>query len=118
MKYYEKLRIDSIKKYYPIELQIEYNNIKGTFFRKENENVFLAYEPINDSKTEFIIYFFKSENEKDGNKLIDDFNERDITFRVDDIKILDILLIANSLEYTIKDSDYDDIDKLFPLEEN
>ena len=67
---------------------------------------------------EFIIYFFKSENEKDGNKFIDDFNERDITFRVDDIKILDILLIANSLEYTIKDSDYDDIDKLFPLEEN
>ena len=32
--------------------------------------------------------------------------------------LLQILLIANSLEYTIKDSDYDDIDKLFPLEEN
>lgn len=117
MKYYEKLRIDTIKKYYPIELKIEYSNIEGTFFRKEKENIFLAYSPTNDSETEFMIYLFQSENEKEPLKFIEDFNERDIAFRIDDIKILEIILNANSLEF-YSDNDYDDIDILFPLDEN
>jgi len=37
MNYYEKSIIDIIKKYYPIELKIEYGKMKGIFLLKINK---------------------------------------------------------------------------------
>lgn len=34
MNYYEKSIIDTIKKYYPIELEIEQDNKKAIFYKK------------------------------------------------------------------------------------
>ena len=54
----------------------------------------------------------------DPSKFINDFNENDIAFRIDNLQTLEVILNYNSLE-SISNSEeleYDEIDKLFPLE--
>lgn len=72
---------------------------------------------INDNRN-FMIYLFKSSNLNDPSKFINDFNENDIAFRIDNLQTLEVILNSNSLE-SISNSEefeYDEIDKLFPLE--
>lgn len=115
MNYYEKSIIDTIKKYYPIELTVEQDNKKAVFYKKENINQFLGIDIIINDTENFIIYFFKSSYSDDHNKLINDFNENDIAFRIDSLQTLEIILNSNSLEsYS---NDFEEIDILFPLED-
>ena len=64
----------------------------------------------------FMIYLFKSSNLNDPSKFINDFNENDIAFIIESLQTLEIILNSNSLESYSNDSD--DIDRLFPLDEN
>ena len=62
MDYKTKSIVDIVKKYYPID--VEYISEfwkKGRFFKKSNENEFLAINFILNSD-DFIIYLFKSDN--------------------------------------------------------
>ncbi len=95
--YNQKKIIDTIKRFYPIEIEIPYSNIQGTFFKKESRNQFLAFNFIHNSETEFVIYLFKSEFDKEPVKFIEDFNQRDIAFNIDDFKTLEIILNANDI---------------------
>lgn len=116
MNYYEKSIIDTIKKYYPIELEIEQDNKKAIFYKKENADQFVGIDTIINDNKNFIIYLFKSSNSNDPSKFINDFNENDIAFIIESLQTLEIILNSNSLESNSNDSD--DIDRLFPLDEN
>lgn len=116
MNYYEKSIIDTIKKYYPMELEIEQDNKKAIFYKIENADQFLGIDIIINDNRNFMIYLFKSSNLNDPSKFINDFNENDIAFRIDNLQTLEVILNSNSLESYSNDSD--DIDRLFPLDEN
>lgn len=116
MDYKTQSIVNSVKKYYPIEVEYisEYWE-KGRFFKKSKENEFLAINYIQNSE-EFIIYLFKSDNFGNVSKFENDFDLGNITFLIDSLQTLEIILNSNSLESS--SDDYDDIDKLFPLDEN
>lgn len=97
MDYKTKSIVDIVKKYYPID--VEYISEfwkKGRFFKKSNENEFLAINYILNSD-EFIIYLFKSDNFGNISKFELDFELGNIMFKVDNLQTLKIILEANSL---------------------
>lgn len=96
MHYNEKIIIDTIKNYYPIEMEIEYKNLPLKFFSKENKQHFLAVEFLKISEL-YANYLFCSDNIENATEFIEDFNNRDIAFQIEDLKTLETILNANSL---------------------
>lgn len=96
MHYNEKIIIDTIKNYYPIKMEIEYKNLPLKFFAKENKQHFLAVEFFKISEL-YAIYLFRSDNIENATEFIEDFNNRDIAFQIEDLKTLETILNANSL---------------------
>ena len=97
MDYKTKSIVDIVKKYYPID--VEYISEfweKGRFFKKSNENEFLAINFILNSD-DFIIYLFKSDNFGYILKFENDFELGNIAFKIEDLKTLETILLANSL---------------------
>lgn len=97
MDYKTKSIVDIVKKYYPID--VEYISEfwkKGRFFKKSNENEFLAINYILNSD-EFIIYLFKSDNFGNISKFELDFELGNIMFKVDNLQTLEIILNANDI---------------------
>lgn len=95
MNYNEIAFINIVKKYYPLEIDIEFESKKAKFFRKGNDK-FLAYSIIGNSETNFILYLFRSDNLNNHIDFIKDFNEKEIAFQIDDLKMLDLILDANN----------------------
>ena len=97
MDYKTKSIVDIVKKYYPIDVEYisEYWE-KGRFFKKSNENEFLAINFILNSD-DFIIYLFKSDNFGNVSKFEIDFELGNIVFKIEDLKTLKTILMANSL---------------------
>ena len=95
MNYDEKRVFDLIKNYYPIEVKVEHGKLPLKFYKKENEEHFLAFELIRNTDM-CAIYLFKSENLNDTDKFFSDFNN-DIAFQIEDLETLKIILEANSL---------------------
>lgn len=96
MHYNEKTIINTIKNYYPIEMEIEYKNLPLKFFAKENKQHFLAVEFFKNSEL-YAIYLFRSDNIENATEFIEDFNNRDVAFQIGDLKTLETILNANSL---------------------
>ena len=97
MDYKTKSIVDIVKKYYPID--VEYISEfweKGRFFKKSNENEFLAIN-YQANKEYFIVYLFKSDHYLNNEKFQYDFDLGSIFFRIDDLQTLKIILEANSL---------------------
>lgn len=88
--------IDIIKKYYPIELEVQYKSLPIKFLVKENKEHFIAVEFFKISEL-FVIYLFRSENFNNDTELMEDFNNRDIAFQIEDLNTLNIVLNANNL---------------------
>ena len=95
MNYDEKIIIATIKRFYPIEVKVEHGKLPLKFYKKENEEHFLAFELIRNTDM-CAIYLFKSENLNDTDKFFSDFNN-DIAFQIEDLETLKIILEANSL---------------------
>lgn len=96
MNYNEKAIINTIKNYYPIEMEIEYKNLHLKFFAKENKEHFLAVEFFKISEL-YVVYLFRSDNIENATEFIADFNNRDVAFQIVDLKTLETILNANSL---------------------
>ncbi len=96
MNYDEKIIIDTIKRFYPIEVKVQYKDLPIMFLAKENKEHFIAVEFFKNSEL-FMIYLFRSENFNNTTELMEDFNSRDIAFQIEDLNVLKDVLNANSL---------------------
>lgn len=99
MNYSKLVIFRTIKEYYQTETDYisPYNPDIKFFHKTKYPAEFLALNFIENSDNEFIIYLFKSEHFVNKDKFETDFELGDISFRIDDINILNTILIANNL---------------------
>ena len=84
-----------VKKYFPIELDYVSEFWEDRkFFKKKNENEFLSINYTKNSE-DFLIYIFKSDHFGNVSKFEIDFELGSITFTIDDLKTLEIILNSN-----------------------